>query len=380
MQRRIALSVVALALAACGLDAIGAGTSATVPPVEDASTTPSLPPSNTPDATIPPLDDGGTTTACGPTADLLTNASHCGECGHACRGTTCDAGVCVPTVLMAGLKGPHGLALGPEDIYVAENAGGWIYRTSLETLDGVNNPVFNTAQAPRALALDSANDRLYWVEQTKVRSVETDGQNDRSGTIQGGSAIVVAGDQVFFNTLGANEVRRRDLALGADQIVAGAQDSTVGIAVDTDFIYWTKRIGGANNGTISRRVRTLGTPSEVFVANENLPESIAIGSGQVFWTTPTAIRAAATGSAGIASDVFTGLGVPRGLIYDGTYLYWLDTTTATVRRGKPNGTSQLTLARNEPQQNFSFTTAMAVDANWVYWLSSARGTVKRVAK
>ncbi|MFO0742317.1 MAG: hypothetical protein U0270_40965 [Labilithrix sp.] len=377
--RAVAL-LVGTTLAACGLDVVGvppAGVAAGPTGEAGASGTgTSSSSSGSPTEGGPGVDaSDGAPAPCVASTDLQTNADHCGACGHPCRGATCSGGVCAPTIVMSGLSGPHGIALGPADVYVAEHAGGRILRVPKATPGGGGTLVFDTKQAPRALTL--AEGRLYWPEQTKLRSVKTSGLEETSRPLLEGNAVIVAGEDVYFNELGlGGAIWVSPLSLADDHLVTGAASGSAGVAADADFVYWSE----SNN--VSRRVRSFADQSETWIPGEDGPESVAIGGDRIFWAARTAIRASTRTATPAAADLYAGLGRPRSLVHDGANLYWFDTVAKTLVRGSPSGgdATKLVLARGVNQEDVSLTTAIATDDTWVYWLSSVDGTVSRVAK
>jgi hypothetical protein len=364
-RRVFSIVVVGGALAACGLDVMGAGRSTNNG--IDAS-------SGTDARTNPPTtSDGGGEggPSCG---DITSNSNNCGACNHSCLDAGCKEGVCEPTLVTANLSSPHGVAVGPSALFIAENDRGDI--RTVPFTGGPSTAEFATNQAPRAILF--ANSGIYWTQQRKVYFkkpgvAETPTFFDLVEPA-GGSPIVVDGDDVFYGLILGERVARLTAALTGEVEIASTQPAPHGIAVDRTHVYWT-----STAGTISRRPRDASAPVEQLITAENQPLTIAMDATRLYWTTPSAIRTATIGE-WKPSTLVDGQTSPTSLVRDGDQLYWLDAGSKTVRRVGTNGGSVLTIARDERQQDLPLTTAIAFDATYVYWVASAEGTLKRVPK
>lgn len=370
MQRRSLLLVLgAIAIAACGLDVIGTAP-ATIAPLPDARVTPDVDTGSSP----PGPDAAGC-------ADTDADPANCGACGHACLGATCSQGMCAPTTL-GSFKGPAGVAIAGTTAYVAENAGGVIYRVATDT-PGAPAKVFDTQQAPRGLAI--ANGALYWPEQTKLRSVQIDGSADKDGPGVGNSVpIVVDGADVYFSNGDATKISRVNLDLSSNSDISNESGVTYGIAVDATNIYWTVD-GNSGAALIRMRARNGGPSPHTITDSETHPESIVVDGTTLYWTTADAIRTAQVPDGG-ASNLVGGELQPRSLASDGDWLYWLEVDTGSLKaisKHATPGTHALILATGERMRaDLQYSTAIAFDADYVYYLAtdSADGALKRVPK
>jgi hypothetical protein len=342
-RHRLYLSaLVALVVAACGLDVTGAGSSAAPSDQSDArsdaptGTEASLPPpSDDLDAAKP--DTGST--GCG---DTFTDPENCGECGHSCLGGACSESICAPEVLTDKLNGPIAVVLGPTHAYVAENTGGHIYRLN----DAGLELIYDTKQAPTTLTM--SGNRLYWGQQTSFLTTLIDGGDQHNVGVNNVEGILPDGDDVFCTAFQANEIQHRNAVLGGapPDKIATNQNGPIGIAGNNTDLYWAISSGGSSAG-IGHAKRDGGGFS-VLVANEDTPKAIRIHDSRVFWTTLGAIRYFEVDGGTAAANLYGQEKDPRALAKSGTRLYWLSATTGDLRRGEMDGSRVVTLATGDP--------------------------------
>lgn len=368
--RRFAFFAGAAALVACGIDVVGSQPEA-VTPVVTADGAPAfeanLPPESDYESSVPSEPSCGNTTA---------DPSHCGECGRSCKGRACGGSVCEPELLKDGMVEPFAVAIRDGAAFVAERAGGHIYRIDLA--NNASSMIFDKGQAPRAI--DVTGDHVFWVEQTKIRSILHDGGGEDGTDLgNGGTAVLVLGERVVYNDLGGNRVIRRTVTFSEQKILGNAEPSPFGVAADGDHVYWTSNVP---NGAIKRFARDAGTDEEGFLTGEDRPGSVAVGGVKLFWTTPTAIRAAPLDKSAPAVDLHAKRDAPTSLVKNGENLYWIEPKKGWIVRGKNDGSSPpLVLAVREDQnEDLAANSALAVDGAYVYWVSSKNGTLKRTFK
>ena len=329
---------------------------------------------------------GGTTCD----TNLAADPANCGGCGYSCGLGACDNSSCV---LASNLGQISSIAVDSTTIYVASNGNNAIYGVPIA--GGAVATLASSQSGPNSIAVDGTN--VYWT-------------NQFNGTVMrvpkgGGSATVFANGQttpwaialnssyVFWVTFGpadANSnypngtVMRMTKTGNGPVSLATAQNKPFSVAADESSVYWVN--GGTNTLT---KTGVYSVP-----INGGTPSVLVDGSGNV-WTTPTAIAVDATrvfwGQAGDAYsdavvvqmplDGSSWVGVSTGeelarLALDSTMVYWTNGNGHAVRKAPIGGKGSATTVATD----VSYTRAIAVDANHVYWAGAGTGKVRRVHK
>jgi hypothetical protein len=100
-------------------------------------------------------------TLCGDTcADLMTDVSNCGACGHACGcgSTSCTAGICDAHVLAPSQGGPLVLALHDDQLYWGNDADRTV--STMPVTGGTASVLYPGRTQVRGIAFDPA--RIYF--------------------------------------------------------------------------------------------------------------------------------------------------------------------------------------------------------------------------
>lgn len=357
------------------------------------------------DATAPPNGEDAALADVGApcSRDLENDAKNCGRCDHDCLGGACARGTCQPIVLAADQYRPFGLVLDNDYVYYASN--GDVFR--LPKAGGARTlvagarvgPVFvsitskgNSFVGP-GLALDATSVYVLSAATHDLLRIPKDGSDPDGGVSVGATNanystvpnfVAADGVQVFAATNAGHLVGAP--AAGPTRVVGSFPGgSAYGFALD------------ANNVFVS-------TGSSVATASKVLPPEDAGADAQ---PTVSPLPLALTNQD------------PWGIASDGTYLYWANTATGSVKKmpiaGLMDGGAATVLAANLDQPHYLaldgtsvyFTTsstvgacplagcvgnervlaerqaqpyAIAVDDKAVYWVCVSGGTVMKVAK
>jgi sugar lactone lactonase YvrE len=116
------------------------------------------------------------------------------------------------------------------------------------------------------------------------------------------------------------------------------------------------------------------------VTGQASPRGLAMDSSHLYWiNTGNGVGMGAVMSAPLGSMQATmlasNLDGPQGIVTDGTYVYWTDSTDGTVLRLPAGGgtASPMASAQSAPGP-------LALDAQSLYWLNQGSGQVMKLAK
>jgi hypothetical protein len=268
-------------------------------------------------------------------ADLQTNATNCGACGHDCKGAACTNGLCAPSSVVTYAPGVRSVATNSTRLYFTSDVSNSIFWLPLSNLSATPMLIMSGLSNPCEIAVDDAD--LYWVScgASQARHATLDGQND---------ALVAS------NISGC-------IYLGPDGNGYGASFS--------------------NNDLVRFTLSAPLTQSTVVDASEGvaLPWGVAATATDIFWTNsqddggvfhrPIAGGARAT--------VASGQGNPNCISFADGLGYWPNYNNGEVHRARPDGSGQQILATGLDRP-----TSVAFDPSWIYWNSG--GSIMRVAR
>ena len=370
------------------------------PPAADAGPTDA---STRPDGTAPadaaPTDAAPTDGPLVCTADVYGDPSNCGACGHDCQGGSCSAGACGP-VTLAATHGSIGIAIDSTFVYWADNEAGAIEKISKSlTHEGTPSTVASGAATQNVQAVASDGTYLYWTNKTasgQVRRALPTGA--ALTTLASGQSqpdwIASNGTMVAWTNQGSNQVMAvsvtSDGGVAPTQLNASGENGTVpaGIVIDAVNVYYaTKTTGGGLAESVplaGGAISQLGSATYV---------GIAVDSQNVYWTgganNPSVYENAKTGTPTTEQAIAAGsLICPLAVTSDGIDVYFVDQGTSAC--GPPGsdagalyrvpigngGTlpSPLVSGLNDPQ-------GIAVDGTAIYWVTGGPvGAVMKLAK
>lgn len=275
-------------------------------------------------------------------ADLWTEPTHCGSCGHSCGEGTCVGGLCSPILAAnTGSAKAHAIAVDSSWIYFTDSQTGRLYRVA-KPGDGSAAQVWDEpGSGGEAIAQDAQ--RVYYATSTGLRSKHK---------LQGDVA---------------------DLVSGYPGIKAIASDGT--------NVYWVTAGSGATEGIVARVGVAGGTPV-VLASNQARPAAIALAGGVAYWTVQGTWTGGAYNKDGAllrasGTVVAANQGAPTGVAASESYVFWVNSIGGTLMKAATSGGSPQTLLSN---QSFS-EDLVVVDSDTAYWVyygaNAADGTVMR---
>jgi hypothetical protein len=151
---------------------------------------------------------------------------------------------------------------------------------------------------------------------------------------------------------------------GTPVAIASNQPSAYAIALDGANVYWSNAgTRGAPDTILSAPLG--GGPSTV-LATTNLPFSIAVGGGNVYWVTGPALKTLALQPGASPQTLAMGTSA-AAVVVDATNVYWTDSGTqgssdGSIWKAPLAGGTPTLLASGQPNPS-----AIAVDGANVYW-------------
>jgi len=188
------------------------------------------------------------------------------------------------------------------------------------------------------------------------------------------SIAVSAVRHLYWTNFGMNTIGRASVdGTGANQSFISGTNAPAGVAVDSNYVYWTNGNAGTI-GTIGRANLDGTGANQSFISAGNLPTGVAVDSNFVYWATnESAIARANLDGTGANQSFITGANVPNGVAVDSNFIYWANQSSGTIGRANLDGTGA----------NQSFITGasnprgIAVDSNFIYWTNSGTNTIAR---
>jgi hypothetical protein len=273
---------------------------------------------------------------------------------------------------------PKGLALGSSTIYWANSDDGSVMSASL---DGSAITTVAMGQGvPVGVAVD--DDAVYWA---------IEGGSLAKRSLSGGDPVVLA-DVPLRNGLASdathlyvvdhgNLSRVPKIGGPAESLVRGLGlegnplNDAWGVAVNGAYVYWTAvNAGGSSSTGFVGRAPIAGGPGVLLATAEPTPLGIAADSDGVYWTTyhdgnagrGTVTMLAAAGASPLRRA--TNQEVPLALTADATHIYFATFEGGGAIRKLPKAGGEPTLLASGQ----AYPWAIAVDATHVYWTNTGR--------
>ena len=206
-----------------------------------------------------------------------------------------------------------------EKLYWTEQTGDKSGQIRCANLDGTNvQLVKKLAGIPYSIALDAANGKIYLGNSWgKVQRLDTDGSNFQPNLITGlrvprGIALDVPSSKVYWTEI-SGSIRRANLDGSNIEDVVTGLEAPIGIAVYGDTVYWTEKTG-ENQGEI--RFVVPGRNLNVVTRNkftEGFPMGIAVDAAEdkLYWAlSHGAIGRSSLGGGTFQPNFVTGLSAP----------------------------------------------------------------------
>jgi hypothetical protein len=147
----------------------------------------------------------------------------------------------------------------------------------------------------------------------------------------------------------------------------------VGLATDGQHVYWADEGNGPNAGTIGVANLDGSSVNPTLVSGISGLQSVAVGSGHVYWGTNDAISEANLDGTGATTLTIPSLNEVTGLAVSGGHLYWADTNNHRIGRADLGGANVNSDLVDLSGTSFPF--GLAADGAHVYWGSESTGTI-----
>jgi IPT/TIG domain len=307
--------------------------------------------------------------------------------GTISSGNSFDVKAIPTTTLASGLGQPSGLAVDATDVYLSAGIG---VDAIIEKV-GINGGTVTTLATsasglyfPVSVSVDTAN--VYWIDGGGLNNIKKVGINGGTVTTLASSVTPyyhytnTAVDSVsvywalssvssgIIQKVGINGEPVTTLASGLDYDIGG-------IAIDSNYIYWTEGSGGS-----VKRIGLNGGPVTTLATGLSYPGRIAVDSTSVYWTedvVPNGTVKKVAINGGTVTTLASGLIAPSALAVDSTNVYWTESGqmggNGAVKKVGKNGGAVSFLAAGLSSPAF-----ITVDSNSIYWLDS--GNLEKVAK
>jgi hypothetical protein len=337
-------------------------------------------------------------TACnGACLDLSSDPNNCGACGHSCLGGTCNGvGVCSPVTLAPGTGDDIGLD--STNVYFTNcwNQDIGVYKCAKTGCGGMPTSIFPVTAGYGCghLAVDATNAYFYihdnsnpGVTANQIWKCPTAGCGFPqlfAYTTAFVSWIVSDGTNVFWADSGSNTVSKC-AAAGCSQnpaILANAQSSAIGTAVDLTNVYWW--MAGASGSVMKCSWGGCGNSPTTLVSGigtSGVTNVVVDGAmANVLWanTSGSTIDKCSVGGCLTPTHLATNQSNVGEIVADAATVYWSANVAGEIRKCSIAGCSNTPSVMASGQQGPS---VIAVDGTAVYWLNTlGGGGVMKLAK
>ena len=265
--------------------------------------------------------------------DVQNDPNNCGYCGHSCGGETCVDGVCGSTVVATDQANAYAIAA--DDSFVYWTTTGTASTINEAPVSGGGATVLFSSQDEYPSALVIVAGQVYWTDAIPQGTVSR-------VPVGGGASIPVASNVAYPTALAANGGTLFFTLLSTTSESSGSVLSVP--------------LGGGSVATLaSQQAIDMGELS-----------SIAVGAGNVYWTTYSDVMSAPAG--GGTATTFAAQQYATAVAADSNNVYWTSSWQEAILQQPVGGGTTLTLASGQYYPN-----AIAVDAANVYWSSGQGG-------
>ena len=283
--------------------------------------------------------DAGVDADC-PGVDRQTDKENCGACGHSCRGSTCNAGQCVPARFSA-ISNAGELAVGSAGIVVTTSTDpGRVVFVSLDG-DAGSSPVASNESSPKGPSTDGTS--ICWANGNRVSCTAPDGGPIQAtqAVFNGPNSTLIQGTYAYWLVNGNTELKRFPVDGGpTESIAVGDRTSPAplgsrSLAFDGNRLVWlirgTQTVYGApldGDGGLATTIAKV--PS-------GTPNAVAVGQGAYF----VAVEDSGSELGGIyripteggtATALFRQSLVSPSIAVEGTTVYYTNRANGSVYR------------------------------------------------
>jgi hypothetical protein len=318
---------------------------------------------------LPPADLAcAMSAACGGgTANLCTDSHNCGACNHDCQGGACTDGVCQAVSVATMQVTPWELAVDSANVYWTTHTDNMVdgFVMQQPKSSSTATPLASTQWGPREIITAGGN--LYWENLyageiwqiapaptgTAVNVVSAPGQVTQFAVDSANAYYLLKGGDVIYSVpLGGGG----SISTLTNPALAGRQP--VALATDGTWVYWI------NNGDQSIQKTPVGGGAATPVATGlSSPGILALFGNQLYFTAAGSIMEVSTVS-GAPQPVAGGFTMPvTALAVDADGVYWAQYFAGAVGRLSFASGVQSTVAMGQmgPQ-------SVATDATTIYWV------------
>jgi hypothetical protein len=280
-------------------------------------------------------------------------------------------------IALAINQGPYAIAIDANNVYWTNNNGANAVMKCAISGCTTPTPLRNNTTGLGALATDGVN--VYFQEQFSLEKCAVGGCGNSPTTLASignfTGSIVSDGTTVYF-TDGTPAIQSCAVG-GCNQTptpVVSAQGYAGGIALNSGVLYWhvpiTQRFYSCPTTGCS------GSPTQLLSSvYDQGPDGIVTDGVNVYFTESSAgsVAKCAVGGCNNTPTTLATTSNINGVATDGVNVYWSDSPAGTVNRCTISGTNPTTIATGQTSP-----TQLAVDGTWVYWVTST--TVMKAPK
>jgi hypothetical protein len=224
-------------------------------------------------------------------------------------------------------------------------------------------------------------DYVFWTSATGHQVMRTDKVTLATTVVDQGAApytplgLVADANNVYWSDNRSSGAILSSTAApgGAVETLATGQDCPLYLAADADSVYW-----GNRGGLLLRATRSAGAISMVAASPGDGPAGALLLDGdQVYFADQGGGRVFAVGrNGGELIQLYEAQSEPLGIAADAQFLYWTNTASGEVKRGrKMAGSAEDLVASGQDGPAF-----IAVGATEIYWTNSGDGRIMRASK
>lgn len=316
--------------------------------------------------------------------NLKNDSANCGVCGHDCQGGLCTASECQPVILASTQGATVGIAVDSTHVYYTSWSAGKVMKVPIG--GGTPTTIATGLSTPAGIAVDSTS--VYWVAYNAG--------NVYKAPLGGGNATVLASTQssplniavdatnVYWTNTGGS-VSKVPIG-GGTPTVLGTGQTPLGLAINSDDVFWTNGYFGSNNATVNKVPLNGGLPMTL-ASGQTRPTAITLDATSFYWINIVGNggdliqKCPLSGCVGNVPTVIASsqqISSLTNLILfhvDATDVYWGNGGDSTIKRVSNNGGVPKVIAMNQQGPN-----AVVGDAKTIYWTTYTGGNIMKLAK